>query len=43
MEIKNIKESRNLIEDIIKGSIADELGLETGDTYYQLMEQLSWI
>ncbi len=31
MEITNIKESRNLIEDIVNNSIADEIGIEPGD------------
>lgn len=31
MEITNIKESRNIIEDVVLGSIADELGIEPGD------------
>jgi len=31
MEITNIKESRNIIEDIVLGSIADELGVDPGD------------
>lgn len=31
MEITNIKESRNIIEDVVLGSIADELGVDPGD------------
>lgn len=31
MEIRNIEESKNIIEDIIVGSIADELGINSGD------------
>ena len=31
MEISNIEESKNIIEDIIVGSIADELGINSGD------------
>lgn len=31
MELGNIKESRNIIEDVIKDSIADELGIDPGD------------
>lgn len=31
MEITNIKESRNIIEDVVLGSIADELGVNPGD------------
>lgn len=31
MELKNYKENRNIIEDILKDSIAEELGLEIGD------------
>ncbi len=31
MELKNIKETKNIIEEVAKGSIADELGIETGD------------
>ena len=32
MEMTNIKESRNIIEDVVLGSIADELGVDPGDT-----------
>lgn len=32
MELKDLKESRNIIEDIILGSIAEELEIEPGDT-----------
>lgn len=32
MELRNHKEDRNIIEEIVKDSIAEELGLETGDT-----------
>lgn len=31
MEITNIRESRNIIEDVVIGSIADELGIDPGD------------
>ena len=31
MEITNIRESRNIIEDVVIGSIADELGIAPGD------------
>jgi putative radical SAM enzyme (TIGR03279 family) len=31
MEIDNIKETRNIIEDVVNGSIADELGIDPGD------------
>jgi len=31
MELKNINESRNIIQKIDKGSIAEELGIELGD------------
>lgn len=31
MEITNIRESRNIIEDVVLGSIADELGIDPGD------------
>lgn len=31
MELRNIKETRNIIEEIAKGSIADELGIEKDD------------
>ena len=31
MELKNINEDKNIIEEIVEGSIADELELETGD------------
>lgn len=31
MEINNLKESRNIIEEITAGSIAEELGIKTGD------------
>lgn len=31
MELTNINESRNLIEDVVLGSIADELGIDPGD------------
>lgn len=30
MEITNIRESRNIIEDVVIGSIADELGIALG-------------
>lgn len=32
MELKNINEDKNIIEEVYRGSIADELGLEVGDT-----------
>lgn len=31
MELGNIKETKNIIEEVAKGSIADELGIEKGD------------
>ncbi|WFA09838.1 DUF512 domain-containing protein [Tissierella sp. Yu-01] len=31
MELGNIKETRNIIEDVINNSIADELGIDPGD------------
>ncbi|MEW8973357.1 MAG: DUF512 domain-containing protein [Tissierellaceae bacterium] len=31
MELRNISESRNIIEDIVEGSIAEELEIEKGD------------
>ena len=31
MELKNIKETKNIIEEVEKGSIAQELGVEKGD------------
>jgi putative radical SAM enzyme (TIGR03279 family) len=31
MEVTNIRESRNIIEDVVIGSIADELGIDPGD------------
>lgn len=31
MELKNIKDTRNIIEKVNKGSIAEELNIETGD------------
>lgn len=31
MELKNLSESKNIIEEIVEDSIAEELGIETGD------------
>lgn len=39
MEIKNTKETRNIIEDIILGSIADEMGIEPGDILISINDQ----
>ncbi len=39
MEIKNTKETRNIIEDIILGSLADEMGIEAGDILLSINEQ----
>lgn len=39
MEIKNTKETRNIIEDIVLGSIAEEINIEAGDILISINEQ----
>ena len=40
MELGNIKERRNIIEDIVIGSIAEELEIETGDILLSINDTL---
>ncbi|MDY0236689.1 MAG: PDZ domain-containing protein, partial [Gudongella sp.] len=39
MEIRNTEETKNIIEDIILGSIADEMGIEPGDVLLSINNQ----
>lgn len=39
MEIKDTTETRNIIEDVILGSISDEIGIEPGDILISINEQ----
>jgi len=38
MELKNIKESKNIVEEVKKGSIAEELGIAKGDILVSINE-----
>ena len=39
MEIKDTRETRNIIEDVILGSISDEIGIQAGDILISINEQ----
>jgi NifB/MoaA-like Fe-S oxidoreductase len=39
MEINNLTENRNIISSVIRGSIADELGVEPGDILLSINDQ----
>ncbi|HHX12615.1 MAG TPA: PDZ domain-containing protein, partial [Clostridiales bacterium] len=40
MELKRFNDNRNIIEEVAKGSIADELDLEPGDILLSINDNL---